>query len=361
MLSESTVKSVRSLVRRFWGIPASGVMLQGESCHVEDPTREETHGDVLHPCIRFIEEGFEGHHWWMVYTPYYGGNDMMENPRLCYSDAKEGEIPTRWAFYCQIAGRPVTGYNSDPTLLFHHGSLFVFFRENYTEAANKAGCSRVTRGCRVSQRRVTFFDDTLLTNVPRNIDREVCPTFLADETAGFRAYTMHLRFCSRIMYSLPKRLANLTYSFLDLLSDFCIYSRFRCKGVGIWHSSELDKEFVYDGTVKFKGCSRFYHPWHMDLFQAVTEGGGKALFAVVLTDIKQGDICLARSDDGMHFSFYRKPLVVSPYGMDRLYKPSAVVVDGTFLLFYTYLDKEDGVNKLLVSADNWLDVLQRIS
>lgn len=355
------MRKVRLLAKRIFRIPVLGIMPQGEHCVVEDPTSEITHGDVVHPCVRYIEEGFEGHNWWMVYTPFLGGDASMENPRLCYSDAKRGEIPVQWKFYCEIAGQPKTGYNSDPTLLFHNGSLYVFFRENYTEAANSAGCSRVTRGCCVSNKQVSFFEESVLFNKPRNKDKEVCPTFISKDD-GFWAYTIDVRFCSRIMYVLPPKLSKWTYSFLDLLYDLCIYSRFRSRGVGIWHSSYIDHAFDYKGTVKFRRCRFLYQPWHMDLFNAETNDGTNALFAVVLTNNKQGDICLARCDKGKHFVFYKKPLITDfSYGMKGLYKPSAVVVDGTFMLFYTYLDNVDRTNKLLITIDKWSDVLKRIS
>ena len=53
------------------GHPSKGIMDAGVPCNVEDPTGDITHGDVVHPCVKFIEEGFEGHQWWMVYTPFY--------------------------------------------------------------------------------------------------------------------------------------------------------------------------------------------------------------------------------------------------------------------------------------------------
>ena len=336
-------------------------MSQGEHCTVEDPTVEVTHGDVVHPCIRFIEEGFEGHQWWMVYTPYYGYDASLENPRLCYSDAKRDELPTQWSVYCQIAECPKKGYDSDPTLLFIDGNLYMFIRKNYTDTASAAGYSRVTTGYRVSQKKVIPIKEPLLTEPRRNIDKEVCPTFVADYT-GFGGYTLDIRFCSRIMYFLPQRVSRWVYRQLDRLYDLCIYSRFHCRGVAIWHSSSIDKSFEYLETVRFRGRVCLYQPWHMDLFPAVTSEGKAALFAVVLSNSKQGDICLARSDDGKHFRLYKKPLITSfSYGMNGLYKPSAVVVDGKFMLFYTYLDSEDRINKMLVTADEWANVLQRVS
>ena len=80
---KQTILKLLENYRRFLfachGYTSNGVMPKGVPCNVEDPTIETTHGDVVHPCVRYIEEGFEGHQWWMVYTPYYAGNDKLEN------------------------------------------------------------------------------------------------------------------------------------------------------------------------------------------------------------------------------------------------------------------------------------------
>ena len=80
----------RHLLYRLCRRSESGVLSSWTPCQVEDPTVEQTFGDIVHPCVRYIEEGFEGHQWWMAYTPYYGGNAELENPRLCYLDVYKG-------------------------------------------------------------------------------------------------------------------------------------------------------------------------------------------------------------------------------------------------------------------------------
>ena len=85
--------------------------------------------------------------------------------------------------------------------------------------------------------------------------------------------------------------------------------------------------------------------FYCEIAGVIPNEGRKTLFAVVLTNKKHGDICLARSDDGRHFHLYKKPLITDgSFGMNGLYKPSAVVVNGIFMLFYTYLDRGDHTN-----------------
>ncbi|MEI3920517.1 hypothetical protein V8G60_21010, partial [Bacteroides hominis (ex Liu et al. 2022)] len=71
-----------------------GTMPPGELC-THTPFEEEiNHGDVVHPCVRYVPEGYLGHKWWMVYTPYYAANDKTENPILCYGDNETNNPPT---------------------------------------------------------------------------------------------------------------------------------------------------------------------------------------------------------------------------------------------------------------------------
>lgn len=352
----------RKFLYRCFGKPLYGIMSKGFACDVQDPTMNITHGDVLHPCVRFLEEGFEGHKWWMVYTPYYGGNDSLENPRLCYSDNSGQDVPLSWRFYCEIKGKPSVGYNSDPTLMFWEGRLYVFFRENYTEKARSFGCSRATMGCYVLNREVFFIQGPQLIEERRNVDKEVCPAFVS-MNKGVRAYSFHIRFCSRIMYRLPQPLSTALYRFLGLLKELCIYDRIQFRGVSIWEADRPEDRFTYRRTVRMKRLGIFTHPWHFDVFRATDRNGIESVFAIIQSDDQYADIRLARSEDGEHFSLFREPLITSDtIGMKGIYKPSAVVVDGKFLLFYTARDNIDrSLNRLFVTKEDWQSILQRLS
>ena len=345
----------RRLLYRLCGRSTTGVLSSWYPCHVEDPTKEETFGDVVHPCVRYIEEGFEGHKWWMAYTPNYGDNAEMENPRLCYSDAKDGELPVEWQFYCTIKDKPKEGYNSDPTVLFNEGRLYVYWRENYTSGTHALGMSRATFGCYVENRQVHYLKEAQLMDLYRHKDKEVCPTFLSYRDKP-RAYAMDIRFCSRIMYHLPKRLEQKVYKLLNYTEALGLYSRFRCHGVSLWEGDSFEGHFNYMKTVRFIGRNRLYQPWHMDLFFA--PNNQTDLYAVVQSNINKADICLAKSEDGERFRFLRKPLITNQsIGMKRLYKPSAVVVEGKFYLFFTAREKSSPLlNRLYIAPLAWEDI-----
>lgn len=350
----------RRVLYRLCRRPETGVLSSWSPCQVEDPNAEQTFGDVIHPCVRFVEGGFEGHRWWMVYTPLYGGNAKMENPRLCYSDAAGEEVPTNWIYYCTVKDQPEIGYNSDPTLLFEGGRLFVYWRENYTPSTRSLGMSRATFGCYVENRQVHYLSEAQLLELNRNRDKEISPTFLSFRGTP-RAYAVHSRFCSKMMYHLPAVLSRCVYRFLDYTEKLGFYSRFRCRGVSIWEGDSFEKAFRYLKTVRFQGVNLLYQPWHMDLFFSPDNKPG--LYAVIQTSIHQPDICLAKSEDGERFRLYPLPLITEKtIGMTGLYKPSGVIVNNMFYLYFTACDNDNPrLNRLFVATIDWKDLLNRIS
>ena len=345
--------------------PSVGLMSKGVSCQVEDPEADITHGDVVHPCVRFIEEGFEGHQWWMVYTPYYDSDGHMENPRLCYADSDNNTPPTTWKHYCTIKGQPQVGYNSDPTLLFHDGQLYVFWRECHTEATDQIGCNFATFGCVVRNGASTPLPEVMLPNVisevKRSHDREVCPTFWAVGNR-LKAFALHQKFDPDFVSRLPFKLKRFLYrhQFFYLSNALGLFNKTQNIGVAIWEGDSFDRRFQYSETVKIKNVSRLYQPWHMDLFQK--EGNEKTLYAVVQTSEHFADICLAACDDGRHFRLFRKPLLTSrTIGMSGLYKPTALIVGDNLYLYYTARDNHNPkLNRLFVTTANWNTLLSSL-
>ena len=338
-------------------------MPKGIPCNVEDPTIDITHGDVVHPCIRYIEEGFEGHQWWMVYTPYYAEDCKLENPRLCYSNASKGETPTEWKFYCSIVNMPEIGYNSDPTMLFSNGQLYIYWRENKTPKAKEHGFTRLTIGCRVFEKRITFFPEHQLMETSSFFDKEVCPTFL-ERNGTFRAYSIHVDWNPKFVYQIPSFLARklFKYKIVYLIDALGLCDMNKCHGVAIWDSDSLEKTFCYSRTVQFENTSKLYQPWHMDIFQS-SDQKSDSLYAVIQSRQRLARICLAKSCDGETFRFFDKPLMTSKTaGLTGLYKPTAMQVDNRFYLFYTVLDnKEKNLHRLFVTSMNWKDLLDKMT
>lgn len=351
--------------RNFWGtihgIPSTGTMQRGILCHIEDPTGESTYGDVVHPCVRYIEEGFEGHRWWMIYTPYYASNEKLENPRLCYSDAADGEPPVKWSFYCQIAETPETGYNSDPTMLFHNGQLYIFWRECFTSRTDLYGCHMLTIGCKIRKKHITYFTKPLMMEKSLTTDREVSPNIIARNNI-FRAYAIHIDWNPDYIYHIPNFIASKLYKYklIYLMDSIGISHMNESHGVAIWDSKSLDQDFRYVCTIPFGNSSKLYQPWHMDIFiDSLTQTG---IYAVVLSRLRHGSICLARSEDGEKFYFFNKPLMTSKTaGLIGLYKPTAVQAENNLYLFYTAVDKQDdNLHQLFVTYTNWKKLMTKM-
>ena len=355
----------RKILYMFHRHPTKGIMASGIPCHVEDPESDITHGDVVHPCVRYIEEGFEGHKWWMVYTPYYAGNEKIENPRLCYADTDK-EPPTEWKYYCTIKDCPETGYNSDPTLLFTDGRLYVFWREYDTPQTKELGCDAATFGCYVQNKAIYYLSQPLLKNnvseVQGSFDREICPTIIA-RNGRFIGYTLHHSFIPKFIYRIPSKLGSFIYRHhLFFILDALIgYKDTKNLGVGIWIGASPEHPFNYKKTTKMDGVSRLYQPWHMDLFEDAANKKD-ILYAVIQSSIEFADICLAWCKDGETFNLYSKPLISSyTIGMAGLYKPSAVLIGNKFYIFYTARDNQDHhLNKLFVTSEDWDALLYKL-
>lgn len=327
----------RSFQYKLCSRPHYGKMPSGKEVLVEPFRHDENHGDIVHPCVRYIPEGFEGHYWWMVYTPYYAADSSMENPILCYAEETDPNTPpTNWKVYGLVNEKPEDGYNSDPTLLYKDGQLYVFWRENYEHSPKPHKYIRATYVVKVNNGTFEKIGKEILYTEDKEIDAETCPTFMLNSDGSVTAYAMHLKFHSyRVKKMSPwmRRIANKVLLITDLLG---IYSQQKHYGIAIWkQKGDLTEPFEYKKTIKFANCNKLYRPWHMDFF----DWQGKR-YAIVQTNQSNADLCLAVSEDKENFKFLRKPLITNAsIGKIGIYKPCAgVTSDGTFYLYYTAQD-----------------------
>ena len=180
-IAKKVYYSYRKLLYAICGRKQTSVISEGKECEVKLLNVEDgTYGDVVHPCVRYIPESFRGHRWWMVFTPYYGFNNKLENPRLCYGvvGGKNGTIaPSQWIMVEEIESGKETGYNSDPTMIYHNKNLYIYWRENFTERTTAAGNIRATY-CKVfTEEDSKDVAEPILTEQSKFCDREMCPTF----------------------------------------------------------------------------------------------------------------------------------------------------------------------------------------
>lgn len=359
-LARKILNTYRFIQYHLCGRSLHGIMQPGEPVSIEPFNLDENHGDIVHPCIRFISDGFEGHYWWMVYTPYYGADSSMENPILCYSDEKDANTPPiKWNVYGLVNEKPKDGYNSDPTLFYQEGQLYVFWRENYEWSTNKQKYIRATYIAKVQNGTIERIGNEILYTEDKEIDAETCPTFMKNEDGSITAYAMHLRFHSYHIKNMRPRMrsiANKVVTFTDLLG---LYSQQKHYGIAIWKGGDdITVPFVYTKTTKIEKCNILYRPWHMDLF----DWKGKR-YAIIQTNQMNADLCLATSGDLEHFTMYKKPLITNAT-IDKLgiYKPCAgVTPDGAFFLYYTAQDKDNrNLNKLYLTTLPLKELLEKL-
>lgn len=352
------VRKVLSVYRKIqykvYGRSEYGVIFPGVLCTHTPFDDEVNHGDVVHPCVRYIPEGYLGHKWWMVYTPYYAANDTTENPILCYGDNETEEPPTHWIVKYQVQGQPSKGYNSDPTLLFDNGKLYVMWRENLTERCEKAGFVRATFGAVVEENNIGAVFGPFVGTKDFEVDAEVSPTFIKDKNGRYRCLATHLRFHSPFIASqkgLTKKLLSVLANVSDILG---IWSQQKAYGMSQWSCDNFEGCYKLDRTIKFSNCNKLYRPWHMDIFEY-----NNNLYAVVQSNQCNADICLAESTDGIHFRMFDKPLMTNKScGKIGIYKPCAGIVGDTLYLYYTAQDLDNRkLNKLYLTKFKFANIL----
>lgn len=352
-LSRKIINIYRRVQYAVCGRAMYGMMNPGVPCHIEPFKMEVNHGDVVHPCVSYIPEGYESHRWWLVYTPYYGADASMENPILCYAESNEPVPPTEWKVYCEVAAKPSKGYNSDPTLLYTNGHLYVFWREYGTPACEESGHEVATFGGIVKDGAIMDKFGPVVWSDDAEIDPEVCPTFM-EKDGGYVCYAMHLKFHSKWI----KRQSPSVRSLLNKIMGVCdllgIGSQQKSYGIAIWKSESIEQPFKYQETVKFRHCNILYRPWHMDFFEY--EG---RYYAIVQTNQCNADLSLAWSDDGRTYTFYKKPLMTNAtIGKLGIYKPCAGIENGVFYLYYTAQDLDNrSQNKLYVTKTAFKELL----
>ena len=349
--SRLLLKTYRVVLNVFFGRSEAGIMAKGQRCVVVDQEDDDSQGDIVHPCVRYISEGFRGHKWWMVYTPYLGANAFIENPRLCWGEDNGADAPVKWHLEDIVKAGYNKGYNSDPNLYYEDGKLYVYWRENDTERLLSKGLHRGTY-CKIYHENGSEeYEDPVLTESMEYEDRETCPTFIK-VGMDYYAYAMHLRFKNEKFVG--RSFFQKLFVFTDLLG---IYSQQKFRGIAQWRSNSPFSPYQYNQSVKFASCNKLYRPWHMDLFQY--EG---SIYAIVQTNQGNGDICLAKSIDGVHFRLYDKPLVTNKTcGGIEIYKPTALVADGKLYVYYTFqLPSRPKFNMMYVTSMGFEALLKKL-
>lgn len=279
------------------------IIQPGTLLKAETPTPEKYYNDLLHPCVRYIEEGFAGHKWWMVASPFRGKDDKIENPILYFGKSDNKLPPMEWIATVIVEDTHSKGYNSDPTLFFDGSYLWVIWREVWSESCDATSsvivCKRTKDGLQFSPKiKIAQSSDPTGNLISDNL---ICPIILTDG----QKLTM--------------------YSVDYLFNPIRIFN-----GLSIWSKDNnyiSDSFFHYEKTI-LPSLSTFTL-WHFDLFKY-----NDILFCVAGTS-DGNSIYLGWSKDFCNFHFWNRPLITSKKAFRFFYKPSAMVLNDTFYLWYS--------------------------
>ena len=305
----------------------------GYKLNAPTPQPEKYFDDLIHPCVRYVENGFAGHKWWMVATPYRGSDADIENPILYYGDSEDESIPPiNWKATKIVEETPKRGgYNSDPCIYFDdENGLWVFWRANLTSETMRNNCTRATIGA-YTKDGINFTDRKIFAKeVSITEDHEMCPIVM-DFNNDIRLYGCNHRFS-------PDRIPI---------------------GLSIWEIK--DKNLKVNGFTKIKDVVPKFKTgfdfWHFDIFEH-----NDVYYCVVTPEIAD-QILLGRSDDGENFTFWDTPLL-SALGTGRtyFYKPSAMVLNGVFYLWCPVA--EQGIlprtSRIWMSQINFEDLIKKL-
>jgi hypothetical protein len=313
----------------------------GVQIDLQTPHYDKYHNDCLHPCIRYIPEGFNGAKWWMVQSPYYNRNNKVENPILYYS--LDTDVPIHWQHSALVRDTPSVGFNSDPCVFYDEGKLWVFWRECDTPLCLENGVSKATVGCYTTDG-IRFSEVLIyLVHKGKDDDKVQCP-ILIKRNNRYYFYSVHYQYN-------PER------QFLDLLiwegkcllvPDFELNNRCKIPSV---YSCDKWKQTKIGQKMYFIPKPLKHDLWHFDLI----EFDNKLL---ILTVSEWGDsVMLGLSTDFINFKMNFTPLINTHYlesvsGFRQyLYKPTGYIKDNKLHLFYTVTSRNQvNQNELWYSA-----------
>lgn len=95
------------------------------------PTYIEGNDEIVHPdVVDAGPGGWNGYRWWLAATPYPDSNNFHENPCIWAShDRLTWVVPPGGSNPVEPApGLEGQGYNSDPDIVLHDGTMYLFWR-----------------------------------------------------------------------------------------------------------------------------------------------------------------------------------------------------------------------------------------
>ena len=196
-----------------------------------------------HPSVKYFENGFGGHKYWMAYTPYPNNNDALENPCITYSD--DGINWSEDGINNPIVSKPSSGYNSDCHLVLVNGLLECWWREvsNNTETIKR----------KKSENGVVWGKtETLHTTGVQGLLNCVSPSVIYDE-GKYKIWVVYNRECLKYYESSDG--TNWQYvRDIDVRTNDDVYK--------VWHIDVIKNNGLYE----FVGCYQYQGQFNVNNF-----------------------------------------------------------------------------------------------
>lgn len=295
---------------------------------------DANYGDwLIHPCVRYIPEGFAGHKWWMAVTPYPNYNSKYENPLLYYGVGNGNTPPQDWEFVDIVQGPYDKGYNADCNLYFDGKKLWIFWKESDTEnTIAKSGYKNMMG---------RSFDGKEFGPVKNFCDNP-------DNKSMYLA--------APVVYDINGQTKCLGV-FSPNMGDNTPGVEKKPRSIAVFgiNGTLEEKRFEFEKIAAQKYYKGFDF-WHIDIF----DYNGK--YYSLVTPERGTEIIMGESEDGLSYTHFNKPLLHSngTHRVPYMYKASGIVTNGTFHLFYPSKLKNNKQVHIFCSSINFEKLLNRL-
>ena len=265
------------------------------------------YGDFLiHPCVRYIPNGFAGHKWWMAVTPFPRMDDHYENPVLYYGEGEGTEPPLDWHFVGVVQSAYSKGYNADCNLFFDSKVLWIIWKETNTPNTTPESDYNCVMG--------RSFDGKTFGPVKKFLDNP-------DTAAN--------RMTAPCVLKIGDKICLLATQYEKRIDD--PVRPHGQSGIAVWELNGGDMmsgRFIWKHDVA-QDYPTWFDFWHADFFE---EAG---TYYCVATTERATTLLMGVSSDGERYSFSVLPLLSKTGNLyTGMYKASAVLVDGKLHLFF---------------------------
>lgn len=265
---------------------------------------------LVHPCVRYIEKGLNGHKWWMAVTPYPNANSRYEQPILFYGEGNDTIPPKNWRFVGLVQDwHPDGGYNADPNLFFDGTKLWIFWKECKTSNTDREHAYNCVM-CK-------YFDGKKFGTPIRVLNNND---------------SINVRLTAPIVYEKEGKIKLIATEFEHPRDHENEALPFGNSHFAVWElrGAEFSRDAFSYQKKAIQNYKKGFDFWHADICQL-----NDFLYASVVTPGQANEILIGFSKNGENFNFLPKPLLSSKgNGISRMYKPSLVFVGKTAYLFY---------------------------